>query len=132
MLILASDDVIIEDNIITGNNTAGIIVTSQDFATDVAGDSESDPNPDRIQIRDNVMYDNGNDPVTDVKALMLTQFSTKGPDILAYKSAADAERDYRRCQRSRIGLSRYMRRLSHPERTHDRTTRARDSSAIWR
>ncbi len=92
MLILASDDVIIEDNIITGNNTAGIIVTSQDFATDVAGDSESDPNPDRIQIRDNVMYDNGNDPVTDVKALMLTQFSTKGPDILAYKSAADAER----------------------------------------
>jgi parallel beta-helix repeat protein len=41
MLILAGDDVIIEDNIITGNNTAGIIVTSQDFATDVAGDPDS-------------------------------------------------------------------------------------------
>jgi len=92
MLILAGDDVIIEDNIITGNNTAGIIVTSQDFATDVAGDPDSDPNPDRVQIRDNVMFNNGNDPVTDVKALMLTQLSTTGPDILAYKGAADAAR----------------------------------------
>ncbi len=92
MIVLAGDDVIIEDNIITGNNTAGIIVTSQDFATDVAGDPESDPNPDRVQIRDNLMFDNGNDPVTDVKALMLTQLSTTGPDILAYKAAADAER----------------------------------------
>ncbi len=61
MIVLAGDDVIIEDNIISGNNTAGIIVTSQDFATDVAGDPESDPNPDRVQIRDNVMFNNGND-----------------------------------------------------------------------
>ena len=93
MLILAGDDVIVEDNIITGNNTAGIIVTSQDFATDVAGDPDSDPNPDRVQIRDNVMFDNGNDPATEVKALMLTQFSTTGPDILAYKGAAHADRE---------------------------------------
>ena len=92
MIVLAGDDVIIEDNIITGNNSAGIIVTSQDFATDVAGDPESDPNPDRVQIRDNVMFNNGNDPVTDIKALMLTKLSTTGPDILAYKAAADAER----------------------------------------
>jgi len=92
MIVLAGDDVIIEDNIISGNNTAGIIVTSQDFATDVAGDPDSDPNPDRVQIRDNVMYDNGNDPVTDVKVLMLTQLSTTGPDIMAYKGAAEAER----------------------------------------
>ena len=92
MIVLAGDDVIIEDNIISGNNTAGIIVTSQDFATDVAGDPESEPNPDRVQIRDNVMYDNGNDPATDVKVLMLTQFSTTGPDIMAYKGAAEAER----------------------------------------
>ncbi len=92
MIVLAGDDVIIEDNIISGNNTAGIIVTSQDFATDVAGDPDSDPNPDRVQIRDNVMYDNGNDPATDVKVLMLTQLSTTGPDIMAYKGAAEAER----------------------------------------
>ena len=92
MIVLAGDDVIIEDNIISGNNTAGIIVTSQDFATDVAGDPESEPNPDRVQIRDNVMYDNGNDPATDVKVLMLTQLSTTGPDIMAYKGAAEAER----------------------------------------
>jgi len=58
----------------------------------VAGDPDSDPNPDRVQIRDNVMYDNGNDPATDVKVLMLTQLSTTGPDIMAYKGAAEAER----------------------------------------
>jgi len=93
MIVLAGDDVVIEDNIITGNDTAGIIVTSQDFATDVAGDPESDPNPDRVKILDNVMFDNGKDPATDVKALMLTQLSTKGPDILAYKGAAKPERE---------------------------------------
>ncbi len=93
IIVNSGDDVVIEDNIITGNNTAGIIVTSQDFATGVAGDPASDPNPDRVQILDNVMFNNGSDPATEVKALMLTQFSTTGPDILAYKGAADAERE---------------------------------------
>jgi len=93
IIVNSGDDVVIEDNIITGNNTAGIIVTSQDFATGVAGDPASDPNPDRVQILDNVMFNNGGDPATEVKALMLTQFSTTGPDILAYKGAAEAERE---------------------------------------
>jgi len=93
IIVNSGDDVVIEDNIITGNKTAGIIVTSQDFATDVAGDPASDPNPDRVQILDNVMFNNGEDPATEVKALMLTQFSTTGPDILAYKGAAEAERE---------------------------------------
>ncbi len=92
IIVMAGDDVVIEDNIITGNNTAGIVVTDLSFVTDVASDPESEPNPDRMKILDNVMFDNGADPVTEVKVLMATKFSRLGPDILAYKAAADAKR----------------------------------------
>ncbi len=93
IIVMAGDDVIIEDNIITGNNTGGIIITSLDFVTEIASDKDSDPHPDRTQIRDNVMFNNGNDPDGEMKALMLTKLSTRGPDILAYQTAQDAERD---------------------------------------
>src|SRR5690606_14396900 len=43
----------------------------------------SEPNPDRIVILDNFMFENGNNPVGELRALMLTQFSSKGPDIIA-------------------------------------------------
>lgn len=83
MVIMAADDVKVEGNIITGNQTAGIVVTDLAFITDVASDPESEPNPDNIQILDNLMFNNGTDPVKEVKALMLTRFTTTGPDILA-------------------------------------------------
>ena len=35
---MSGDQVVIEDNIITGNNTGGAIITSGDFVTEVAGD----------------------------------------------------------------------------------------------
>ena len=89
---MSGDEVIIEDNVITGNNNAGIIITSQDFVTEIASDTGSDPNPDKVQIRDNVMFANGASPEGEMKLLMLTQFSTTGPDILAYQGATDAER----------------------------------------
>ena len=89
---MSGDDVIIEDNVITGNNNAGIIVTSQDFVTEIATDTGSDPNPDRVQIRDNLMLNNGADPEGEMKLLMLTKLSTTGPDIFAYQGATDAAR----------------------------------------
>ena len=92
VLVMSGDDVIIEDNIITGNDTAGIIVTSQEFATSVATDPESDPHPDKVQIRDNVMFNNGASPDGEMKALALLNLSTTGPDILAYQGATEAER----------------------------------------
>ena len=58
---MSGDKVVIEDNIITGNNTGGIIVTSGDFVTEVASDKDSDPHSDQVEIRNNVMFDNGND-----------------------------------------------------------------------
>jgi len=84
ILVMAADDVIIEKNIISGNDNAGIIIT--DFANggaEASNDPESDPNPDRVTILDNFMIDNGNNPVGELKALMMTNLSTKGPDILA-------------------------------------------------
>ena len=92
IIVMSGDEVIIEDNVITGNNNAGIIITSQDFVTEIATDTGSDPNPDKVQIRDNVMFANGASPEGEMKLLMLTQFSTTGPDILAYQGATDAER----------------------------------------
>ena len=84
ILVMAADDVIIENNIISGNDNAGIIIT--DFANggaEASNDPDSEPNPDRITILDNFMIDNGNNPVGELKALMMTQLSTTGPDILA-------------------------------------------------
>ena len=75
---MSGDEVIIEDNVITGNNNAGIIVTSQDFVTEIASDTGSDPNPDAVQIRDNVMFNNGASPEGEMKLLMLTSSRLPG------------------------------------------------------
>ena len=84
ILIMAADDVIIEDNIITGNKNVGILITDfENGGIRASSDPESDPNPDNVVILDNFMVRNGADPIDDVKALMLTQFSLVGPDILA-------------------------------------------------
>ncbi len=88
VVIMAADDVKVEGNIITGNKTAGIVITDLGFITSVASDKESEPNPDNIQILDNLMFNNGTDPVAQVKAAMLTQFKTTGPDILANVGSA--------------------------------------------
>jgi mono/diheme cytochrome c family protein len=81
---MAADDVIIEDNIITENDNAGIIITDfKNGGAEASNDPDSEPNPDRIVILDNFMADNGRNPVGELKALMMTQLSSTGPDILA-------------------------------------------------
>ena len=84
ILIMAADDVIIENNIITGNNNSGITIVDLPTGAPSAKDPNSEPNPDRVVILDNIMYENGNDPTGELKAIMLTQMDTKGPDIFAY------------------------------------------------
>ena len=82
MIIMAADDVVIENNIITGNQNAGIAIASLDFIASKDADPEAEPNPDRVKILDNLMWDNGTDAVAEVKALaMAATFSTTGPDI---------------------------------------------------
>jgi len=82
ILIMAADDVIIEGNIIKNNKTAGILVTDHANASSITADPESDPNPDRVAILDNVMLNNGYDTITEVKALMLTEFKQPPVDIV--------------------------------------------------
>ncbi|MCR9064051.1 MAG: right-handed parallel beta-helix repeat-containing protein [Cytophagales bacterium] len=84
ILIMAADDAIIENNIITGNNNTGITIVDLANGDPKANDPNSEGNPDRVVILDNIMYDNGNDPIGEIKAIMLTKMQTKGPDIFAF------------------------------------------------
>lgn len=84
ILIMAADDVIVENNIISGNDNAGIIIVDLANGANTSDDPNSEPNPDRVVILDNLMFDNGNNPKGELKALMMTtQLSKKGPDIFA-------------------------------------------------
>lgn len=84
ILIMAADDVIVENNIISGNNNTGITIVDLATGAPTAKDPNSEGNPDRVVILDNIMFENGNDPTGEIKAIMLTQMDTKGPDIFAY------------------------------------------------
>lgn len=84
ILIMAADDVIVENNIITGNNNTGITIVDLATGDPKANDPNSEGNPDRVVILDNIMFDNGNQPTGEIKAIMLTQLDSKGPDIFAY------------------------------------------------
>ncbi|SMG20621.1 parallel beta-helix domain-containing protein [Arenibacter troitsensis] len=84
ILIMAADDVIVENNIITGNNNTGITIVDLATGAPKANDPNSEGNPDRVVILDNIMFNNGNDPTGEIKAIILTQLDTKGPDIFAY------------------------------------------------
>jgi parallel beta-helix repeat protein len=84
ILIMAADDITIENNIVAGNDNAGITITDYGYAgVDHASDPESEPNSDRITLLDNFMSNNGNIPTADVKTIMLTKLSKLGPDIIA-------------------------------------------------
>lgn len=84
ILIMAADDVVVDNNIITGNNNTGITIVDLATGAPKANDPNSEGNPDRVVILDNMMFDNGNDPTGELKAIMLTQMERKGPDIFAY------------------------------------------------
>ncbi|MCL6414908.1 right-handed parallel beta-helix repeat-containing protein [Aestuariirhabdus sp. Z084] len=92
IIIMAADDVMIEGNVISGNKNAGIIISDMTFAENLPSDPESDPNPERIRIYDNLMYDNGAEPIAEVVAFAATQmvFDTRGPDILDTKADSNS------------------------------------------
>lgn len=79
---MAGDDVVIENNIIRNNDNVGILVTSMDILEEISNDPDSEPNSDNVAILNNMMIDNGNSPVGALKALMLANLETRGPDIL--------------------------------------------------
>ena len=76
ILVLAADNVVIEDNIIIGNKCFGIAVTDlANGGVKFSTDEGLDPNPDNVSILDNFMSNNGYAPsgeiATAVKLAML-------------------------------------------------------------
>ena len=87
MLIMAADKVVIEDNLILGNKTAGIIITDHQNAPNTTLDPESDPTPDQVMILNNLMYNNGYDTVPEAKMVMATELKQGNPDIVRVGNA---------------------------------------------
>ena len=54
------DEVTLENNVIVGNDNAGILITDHGHAANLTLDPEAEPNSDKIAILANVMYNNGN------------------------------------------------------------------------
>jgi parallel beta-helix repeat protein len=90
VLIMAADKVIIEDNLIIGNKTAGIIITDHQNAPNTTLDPESDPTPDQVMILNNLMYNNGYDTITEAKVLLTTELKQGNPDILRVGNTNDS------------------------------------------
>lgn len=90
ILIMAADEVIVEDNIISGNKTAGIIITDHENAPNTTIDPGADSKPDKIMILNNLMLNNGYDTIDDVKALMLTELKQGQPDIIRVGTSRDS------------------------------------------
>jgi parallel beta-helix repeat protein len=84
ILIMAADEVVVENNIISGNENTGITIVDLANGDPKANDPNSEGNPDRLTILDNIMYNNGNDPTGEIKTIMLTKMDSKGPDIFAF------------------------------------------------
>lgn len=92
LLIMAADDVKVEGNIISGNNTTGIILSDFAYAANVPNDPESEPNPDDIKIMDNFMHGNGQDLDPGVRQILFQgDKDAIGPDIIAIGSATDSD-----------------------------------------
>ncbi|SMF79989.1 parallel beta-helix domain-containing protein [Pseudobacteriovorax antillogorgiicola] len=95
ILVMAADEVIIENNIITHNKTAGILITDHGHASNITVDEESEPNADKIMILSNLMEHNGYDTISDVKALLLTEFKSGNPDIVRVGPSRDSCINYK-------------------------------------
>jgi parallel beta-helix repeat protein len=82
ILIMAADDVVVENNIISDHKTAGILIVDHANAANTTLDPESEPNPDRVAILDNIMLNNGYETIPEVKALMALELKQVEPDIV--------------------------------------------------
>ena len=79
---MAGDQTTIEGNVISGNKNVGIVITDHMTFGNITLDPEADPNSDEIAILNNFMYDNGGDPIPEIKALKVTELVTDAVEIL--------------------------------------------------
>jgi parallel beta-helix repeat protein len=90
VLIMAADEVVIENNIIRDHQTAGILVVDHGNASNITADPDADPAPDRVAILDNLMLNNGYDTIDEVRALMLATMTRGTPDIVRAGEVRDS------------------------------------------
>ncbi len=83
IIIMAADDVQVENNIIRDNKNAGIIIADHKSFANITMDPDADPNPDRISIYKNLFTNNGSEPIDEIKALMVANLTRKAPDVVA-------------------------------------------------
>jgi len=115
IIIMAADDVIVENNLIRDNKNAGVIVVDHKSFANVTPDPEADPNPDRIQILRNFFANNGTEPIDEIKALMLTELTRQGPDVVAAGGGKDS------CALDKAGFKSVGLRSWVPCKRHDTT-----------
>ena len=82
VLVMACDDVVVEGNIISGNESIGITFTDFSLASSASNDPDSDPNPNRPKILNNIMINNGQNPAPMVRAALAAYMVTSGLDIV--------------------------------------------------
>jgi parallel beta-helix repeat protein len=105
--IMAADDVVVENNIITGNEFIGIGIAGLEFISAVRSDPDSEPNPDRVKILNNLMWGNGENALPQVfEALKVVMPGAVNVDIADLSQGKDS------CilEKSRyisVGLDRY-------------------------
>ncbi len=90
ILVMAADQVIIEDNIIKDNKNTGILIVDHANAANVTADPESEPNPDQIAILNNTMLNNGYEAIKEIKALMALELKFGSPDIVHVSEGSDS------------------------------------------
>ena len=83
IIVMAADDVIIENNFIRDNKNAGIIVADHKSYANITPDPEADPNPDRVSVLWNLFDNNGSEPIKEIRALMVAGLTREGPDLVA-------------------------------------------------
>lgn len=88
IIVMAADDVVIENNVIRDNKNAGIIVADHKSFANITPDPEADPNPDRVSVLWNLFANNGTEPITEIKALMVAALTREGPDLVAVGGGA--------------------------------------------
>jgi parallel beta-helix repeat protein len=90
IIVMAADEVTIENNIISGNKNVGIVVTDHDSFDNITKDPDSDPFSDKVSILNNVMFDNGNEPIDEIKALKLATLTSGNVDIVNVGKTRDS------------------------------------------
>ena len=82
IVIMAADEVTMENNIISGNKNAAIIITDHDSFPNITRDPDTDPKSDKVAILNNVMFNNGTDPIDEIKALKVATLTSENVDIV--------------------------------------------------